>query len=141
MKKLKVLNTGKKTRSRLGYNFEPKKEKEIEVSNREYMTVKAVRDFEVEILDNTEKESDGTEGSETLNVENDDIDHTVPEEEIEEDTESDSEESINLSDLTVDEAIKAVENGKIGADEAIAQEIQGKNRSTLLDELEGMKTE
>ncbi|UOQ43357.1 hypothetical protein MUN89_15710 [Halobacillus salinarum] len=124
MKDIKVINKGKKTRFRLGVGFSPKEPVELTVSNREYLTVKAVKDFQVEVINpDSDKGSDISSTKTSDNPQN----HT--------------EEDFNLSDLTVDEVIKAVQEGKLDIDQAIADEMEGKNRSTLLDELEGMKAE
>ncbi|WP_373896378.1 hypothetical protein [Virgibacillus sp. CBA3643] len=109
---VKVYNKGKKSRERLGIRFEPKAEREIEVSSKEYITVKAVKDFNVEIIEEEEeKEESGEDGKE------------------------------ELQELNIDEFINHVKDNDIDIDEAIAIEVAGKNRSTLLDQLEDMKKE
>ncbi|KQB92110.1 hypothetical protein [Geobacillus sp. PA-3] len=116
MKTLRVVNKGKKTRYRLGVEFPPNQTVEITVSNREYLTVKAVRDFEVEIVseDETKQSSDIAETD-------------AP--------------SLGVQDMTIDEVLQAVKEGKLSVDEALSQEKAGKNRSTLIDKLEALKEE
>jgi antitoxin component of MazEF toxin-antitoxin module len=144
MKKLKVTNTGKRMRDRLGLRFLPNQEQEVEVNNRQYLTLKAVKDFEVEILDDTNNNTDDNSGNDTdINNENDINDNDSNDETNNDDdlndTESDSDEELDYYDLNIDEVLKAVREGKIDVDEAIAREVAGKNRVTLLDQLEDMK--
>jgi hypothetical protein len=116
MKTLRVVNRGKKARYRLGVEFPPNQTVEITVSNREYLTVKAVRDFEVEIVSEDEtKQSHGI-------------------------AETDAP-SLDISGLTIDDVLEAVKEGKLSVDEALSQEKTGKNRSTLIDKLEALKEE
>jgi len=105
MKEVKVTNTGRRTRDRLGVQFNPKETVELMVNNRQLLTLRAVKDFKVEVV------------------------------------EPPVQEDINYSDLNVNEILKAVEEGKLTVEEAIAEEISGKNRSTLLDKLEELKDE
>lgn len=106
MKQVKVINTGKRTRERLGYRFDPKQEVELMVNNRQLLTLRAVKDFDVEVV------------------------------EVED---SPDQEVLNYSSLNVEEVLKAVKDGKLTVEEAIAKEIAGKNRTTLLDKLEELK--
>lgn len=116
MRRLRVVNRGKKTRHRVGVGFPPNKEVEVTVSNREYLTVKAVRDFEVTILDDEKKkDAPETSGNEVNSAE------------------------FNLSELNVSEVLKIVQEGKLKPEEAIALELTAKNRTTLIEKLENMK--
>ena len=101
---VKVTNTGRQTRERLGKPVKPKETVEFEVNQRQLLTLKAVRDFVVE-----EEEEELVE----------------PE--------------LNYSNLNMEEVLQAVKDGKLTVEEAIAKEISGKNRSTLLDKLEELK--
>ena len=104
MNEVKVTNVGRRTRDRLGIKFIPEQEETLSVNNRQLLTLRAVKDFKVE----------------------------VPEE-------PEGEEELNYSDLNMDEVLKAIEDGKITVDKAIAKEVAGKNRTTLLDKLEENK--
>lgn len=65
MKTLLVTNKGRRTRYRLGVGFEPDKETEIKVlNNRQYLTIKAVKDFVVK-----EKKDNKTKAKEEQNQE------------------------------------------------------------------------
>ncbi|MGG3790285.1 hypothetical protein [Geobacillus thermodenitrificans] len=119
MKTLRVVNKGRKTRYRLGVEFPPNKVVEITVGNREYLTVKAVRDFEVEIV---------SEGGKS---------ETKPSHESAKPATS----SLDVQSLTIDEVLEAVKEGKISVDDALSQEKAGKKRSTLIDKLESLKEE
>lgn len=114
--KLKVFNKGTRTRYRLGVGFPPKKEVEIEVSKRDYLTIKAVRDFEVMILeDSKEQNAQISPGNGPISGD------------------------IDLSELNISEVVKLVEEGKMKPEEAIAKEVAGKNRQTLIEKLEKLK--
>lgn len=104
MKEVKVTNTGRRVRERLGVRFDPKKTVELMVNNRQLLTLRAVKDFDVEVVED-----------------------------------SPVQEELNFSDLNMDEVLNAVKEGKLTVDEAIAKEVAGKNRSTLLDKLEELK--
>lgn len=117
MKTLRVVNKGRKTRYRLGVEFPPNKTVELTVGNREYLTVKAVRDFEVEIVNEGDK-------SETKHRH--------------ESAKTDAP-SLDVQSMTIDEVLEAVKEGKISVDEALSQEKAGKNRSRLIDKLEALK--
>lgn len=104
MKEVKVTNTGRRVRERLGVRFDPKKTVELMVNNRQLLTLRAVKDFDVEVVED-----------------------------------SPVQEELNYSNLNMDEVLNAVKEGKLTVDEAIAKEVAGKNRSTLLDKLEELK--
>lgn len=110
--KVRVTNTGKRVRERLGSRFLPNTEQEIEVNSRQYITLKAVKDFKVEIIEDEKKE----ETQDTV-----------------------SDEEVDYYDLNIEEVLKAVEEGVFDVDEAIAREVAGKNRVTLLEKLEEIK--
>ncbi|KMY60114.1 hypothetical protein [Geobacillus stearothermophilus] len=117
MKTLRVVNKGKKARYRLGVEFPPNQTVEITVSNREYLTVKAVRDFEVEIVSEDDK-SEAKHSHESAKT-------NAP--------------SLDVQSMTIDEVLEAVKEGKLSVDEALSQEKAGKKRSTLIDKLESLK--
>ncbi|MED3733900.1 hypothetical protein [Geobacillus stearothermophilus] len=119
MKTLRVVNKGRKTRFRLGIEFPPNKVVEVTVGNREYLTVKAVRDFEVEIVEKDDKSGarDRHESAKTAGN------------------------SLDVQSMTIDEVLEAVKEGKISVDDALSQEKSGKKRSTLIDKLEALKEE
>ncbi|MEB3752490.1 hypothetical protein MKY25_01655 [Geobacillus sp. FSL W8-0032] len=119
MKTLRVTNKGKKARYRLGVEFPPNQTVEITVSNREYLTVKAVRDFEVEIVSEGDK-------SETKRRH---------------ESAKPTEPALDVQSMTIDEVLEAVKEGKLSVDEALSQEKAGKKRSTLIDKLEALKEE
>lgn len=108
MIRVRVKNTGRRTRHRLGVEFPPGEEKTVEVSTREYITIKAVKDFKIMRTENlSSKPENGEENT--------------------------------FQDLTIEEAINYVEDEEISVEEAIQLEKEGKNRSTLIEKLEGMK--
>lgn len=118
MNEVKVTNVGRRTRDRLGVKFVPKQEEALSVNNRQLLTLRAVKDFKVEVVEPEE----------------------VPENEGEPEGEGESVgQELNYSDLNIDEVMKAIEDGKITVDEAIAKEIAGKNRASLLEKLEDNK--
>jgi len=114
MNEVKVTNVGRRTRDRLGIKFVPKQEETLSVNNRQLLTLRAVKDFKVEV-----------------------IEQEVPEEP--EGEEESVGQELNYSDLNMDEVLKAIEDGKITVDKAIAKEVAGKNRTTLLEKLEENK--
>ncbi|ADI25339.1 hypothetical protein [Geobacillus sp. C56-T3] len=117
MKTLRVVNKGRKTRYRLGIEFPPNQPVEITVGNREYLTVKAVRDFEVEIIEKDDKSETKHRHESAKTAGN----------------------SLDVQSMTIDEVLEAVKEGKISVDEALSQEKAGKNRSRLIDKLEALK--
>lgn len=141
MKKLTVINKGKQVRHRLGVGFLPNKETEITVSSREYLTIKAVRDFDiVKEVDLTEKKKKKKkEKDSNSNMDNNNDNDNNNQEGNQEGNENSEENNLDLQSMNMEQVIQVVEEGAISIDEAIALEIQGKNRATLLDKLEGMK--
>lgn len=130
MTKIKVTNTGNRVRERLGSRILPNQTVEIEVNSRGYLTFKAVRDFEVEVLDVEEKE--------TAEVSSE----TTEEENASQDEELDAQDGeLDYYELTIDEVLKAVDEGVYDVGEALALEIAGKNRVTLIDKLETLISE
>lgn len=103
MRKVKVTNSGRRVRYRLGKRFDPKETVELEVNNRQLLTLRAVKDFVVEVV------------------------------------EPPVQEGFNYSNLNIEEVLNAVKEGKLTVEEAIAKEVSGKNRATLLDKLEELK--
>lgn len=161
MKKIKVTNTGRRIRERLGSRFLPNQEQELIVNNRQYLTLKAVKDFSVEIIENenTEEynENSGSDNENgyinnkivTKDNESTEINQTSDEINIKTDNMSNEEETnpndaqqddeLDYYDLNIEEVLKAVEEGAFDVDEAIAYEVAGKNRVTLLEKLEEIK--
>lgn len=149
-RKVRVINRGKRIRDRLGSRFLPNQPQELEVNSRQYLTLKAVKDFDVEILDSdNDTDSNNTVNS---NVDNDsqihsdvdnDIDSSI-DDDVVNDGENDAEysqddEVLDYYDLNIEEVLKAVREGIFDVDEAIAYEVAGKNRVTLLEKLEDLK--
>lgn len=143
MKKVKVTNKGNKKRERLGSRFIPKDSKILEVNSRQYMTLKSVKDFEVEVLDEYDKKRfEAKKEDDVLELDQQDgvIDHDVNDQEKEVfENEEDQEDAFDYDDLTINDVLKAVDEGVLSVDEAIAKEVAGKNRVTLLDKLEDQK--
>lgn len=52
---VQVINKGKRTRDRLGSRFEPNKTVELKVNSRQFLTLKAVKDLEVNIVNKDEQ--------------------------------------------------------------------------------------
>lgn len=129
-----VINTGRRVRDRLGSRFLPNQERILKVNGRQYLTLKAVKDFKVTIVDNNESnqvekpEVDSNEKSEEENVEQN-----------EKDTQEIQELQELINESTVDHVLDMVNNSDINIDEAIAYETVGKNRTTLIDKLEELK--
>jgi len=157
-RKVRVINRGKRIRDRLGSRFLPNQPQELEVNSRQYLTLKAVKDFKVEIIEDEKKEENNLEGNSTDTViidEHNDIDSendsninnkVVTKEETQEDTQENAEytvsdEEVDYYDLNIEEVLKAVEEGVFDVDEAIAYEVAGKNRVTLLEKLEEIKAQ
>lgn len=152
MNLVKVTNIGKKPRSRIGVTFKPDEPVEMEVSSRDYLVLNSVKSLHVEKLEGkTEKnkedpeqdtentddeESEEYEGSgEVEKIEDSDIEH---EEESDELTEDQIKE---MQDQNIENFMKYVEEGAVPIEKAIEIEEDGKNRKTLIDELESMKEE
>jgi hypothetical protein len=129
---VKVVNKGRRIRDRLGSRFLPNEEQILEVNPNQYIALKAVRDFEVEILDNNSDIDSNNANDIDIAVEN-----NLGDSEINND--HNSNDDLDYYDLTVDEVLKAVEEGKFSVEEVIGLEVAGKNRRTLLDKLEDMK--
>lgn len=135
MSKTKVLvtNNGKRIRDRLGSRFLPNETKEMEVNRRQYLTLKAVKDFTVEIIKEDKKKDDDNNIKSNVDINN----QVVTKDEDNEKNTFDDE--LDYYDLNVEEVLRAVEEGVFDVDEAIAYEVAGKNRVTLLDKLEELK--
>lgn len=121
--RIRVINKGRRVRERLGSRFLPNQEQELFVNSRQYLTLKAVKDFEVEVIDS---DSNDANHDDDIDSENDAKDSVFDEE-------------LDYYDLNIENVLKAVEEGVFGVDEAIAYEVAGKNRVTLLDKLEELK--
>lgn len=128
-------------RDRLGLRFVPHQEKAVEVNSRQYLTLKAVKDLDITIIDDAEDNENTNDINTNIND-----DSTVMDEDDTEIENNDTDEVTDIQELqkeidgsTVDEVIAMVEGGQISADEAIAYETVGKNRPTLLDKLEELK--
>lgn len=132
--RIRVINKGRRVRERLGSRFLPNQEQELFVNSRQYLTLKAVKDFEVELLDNNHSNIDSDSDNDTDNHD-DGVDS--------EDNAKDSvfDEELDYYDLNIEEVLKAVTEGIFDVDEAIALEVAGKNRVTLLEKLEELKQE
>lgn len=137
MRTIKVINKGKRIRERLGSRFLPNQEHTLEVNSREYLTLKAVKDFEIQIMDsnnsNNASNSDSNPNKANDNVSDYDTDRNNSNDAVESE--------LNYHDLNVEQVLEAIENGSFSADEAIAKEVAGKNRVTLLNKLEEIKQE
>lgn len=132
--KVRVTNIGNRIRDRLGSRFYPNQTKEVEINKRHLVILRAVKDFTVEVI-SEENENTATENNIKSNVKiNNDI---VTKEENEE--QIDENEVFDYDSLTIDQVLEAIESGQITVEEAIAFEVAGKNRSTLLNKLEVMK--
>lgn len=126
-RKVVVTNVGRRVRERLGSRFLPNESQELEVNSRQYLTLKAVKDFVVEIVENdknTNEEIKQSENDDNNNVENDE-----------------NEGELDYYDLNIEEVLKAVNEGIFDVDKAIALELAGKNRVTLIEKLEEIKQE
>lgn len=136
---VKVVNRGKRVRDRLGSRFLPHVEQTLKVNNRQYLTLKAVKDFEVTIIDkNVDNDSDINVNN---NMDNNNKNNNDADKADNAHNNGELGEKINYDDLTINEVIKAVKEGKIDVDEAIGLEVAGKNRVTLLNKLEDLKKE
>lgn len=132
-RKVRVINRGKRIRDRLGSRFLPNETKEMEVNRRQYLTLKAVKDFTVEIIKEDKKKDDDINIKSNVDINN----QVVTKDEDNEKNSFDDE--LDYYDLNIEEVLRAVEEGVFDVDEAIAYEVAGKNRVTLLDKLEELK--
>lgn len=135
MSKIRVLvtNNGKRIRDRLGSRFLPNEKKEMEVNKRQYLTLKAVKDFTVEIIGEDKKKDDDINIKSNVDINNKVVTKG-------EDNEKNSfDDEVDYYALNVEEVLKAVKEGIFDVDEAIAYEVAGKNRVTLLNKLEELK--
>lgn len=117
---VKVINKGKRVRDRVGVRFVPNKEYTVTVSKNQFVSLRAVKDFYVEEV----------------------TEETVPEEEVEEEpAELEDEEELieNLKSMNVEDFLQKVKESNIDIDTAIAIETTGKNRVTLIEQLEELK--
>lgn len=130
MKKVKVINKGRRMRDRLGSRFFPEQEKIMEVNNRQHLTLKAVRNFQVEVIEEANNQSD------SVNKINNKV---VTKEEPENEKEPNSSDELNYHDLNIEEVLKAVEDGSLDVNEAVEHETANKNRVTLLEKLKEFK--
>lgn len=137
MIKVRVTNIGQRTRSRLGVSVKPKETVELTVTSRQFITVKAVKDFKVEIIDEENKKTESlpNENEESENNNNENNSHSSN------DVESEKAENLDINKLTADEVVQAVKDGILNIDEAIALEVAGKSRVTLIEKLEKLKEE
>lgn len=128
-----MINRGKRIRDRLGSRFLPNQPQELEVNSRQYLTLKAVKDFTVEIINEDKKKDDDNNIKSNVDINN----QVVTKDEDNEKNTFDDE--LDYYDLNVEEVLRAVEEGIFDVDEAIAYEVAGKNRVTLLNKLEELK--
>lgn len=135
MSKIRVLvtNNGKRIRDRLGSRFLPNQTKEMEVNRKQYLTLKAVKDFTVEIIEEDKKKDDNNNIKSNVDINN----KVVTKDEDNEKNGFGDE--LDYYDLNIEEVLKAVKEGVFDVDEAIAYEVAGKNRVTLLNKLEELK--
>ena len=135
MSKTRVLvtNNGKRIRDRLGSRFLPNETKEMEVNRKQYLTLKAVKDFTVEIIEEDKKKDDNNNIKSNVDINN----KVVTKDEDNEKNRFGDE--LDYYDLNIEEVLKAVKEGIFDVDEAIAYEVAGKNRVTLLNKLEELK--
>lgn len=131
--KVEVFNKGKRVRERLGSRIAPKERKIFEVNANQYMTLKAVKDFEVRILDHNSDIANDVDNDNDSEIDNKHESVSVS------DSDNDAVSELDFNSMTIDEVLEAVENGQIDVDKAIALEITGKNRKTLLNKLEELK--
>lgn len=131
--KVEVFNKGKRVRERLGSRIAPRERKIFEVNANQYMTLKAVKDFEVRILDHNSDIANDVDNDNDSEIDNKHESVSVS------DSDDDAVSELDFNSMTIDEVLEAVENGQIDVDKAIALEITGKNRKTLLNKLEELK--
>lgn len=131
--KVEVFNKGKRVRERLGSRIAPKERKIFEVNANQYMTLKAVKDFEVRILDHNSDIANDVDNDNDSEIDNKHESVSVS------NSDNDAVSELDFNSMTIDEVLEAVENGQIDVDKAIALEITGKNRKTLLNKLEELK--
>lgn len=132
-RKVRVINRGKRIRDRLGSRFLPNQPQELEVNSRQYLTLKAVKDFTVEIIEEDKKKDDNNNIKSNVDINNKVI---TKDEDNEKNGFGDE---LDYYDLNIEEVLKAVKEGIFDVDEAIAYEVAGKNRVTLLNKLEELK--
>ena len=95
--------------------------------------LKAVKDFEVRILDHNSDIANDVDNDNDSEIDNKHESVSVS------DSDDDAVSELDFNSMTIDEVLEAVENGQIDVDKAIALEITGKNRKTLLNKLEELK--
>lgn len=127
---LKVINEGKKAVYRLGHRFDPKEEKEIQVTKKQVLTIKAHRDLKVQIVDEEKEvpEFSGTSEEMKLEVGGE----VLPMEE----KAFDPIEFVTSS--TVNEVMEKVEGGGLSAEKALEIEKENQGRSSLISKLEAV---
>ncbi|MED3648634.1 hypothetical protein P4475_17835 [Halalkalibacterium halodurans] len=127
---LKVINEGKKAVYRLGHRFDPKEEKEIQVTKKQVLTIKAHRDLKVQIVDEKKEvpEFSGTSEEMKLEVGGE----VLPMEE----KAFDPIEFVTSS--TVNEVMEKVEGGGLSAEKALEIEKENQGRSSLISKLEAV---
>lgn len=113
MANVRVTNTSGRTKSRLGITLKPGKSKEVEVNSRDYFVLKAAKSFKVEKLDETNEKK-------TKELE---IDAPLRE----------------LQDKNIEDFLAQVKEYDMDIDTAIETEQKGKNRSSLIEQLEELK--
>lgn len=113
MAKVNVTNTGNRTRIRLGTRLAPGESKTFDVNARGRIALNAVRDFTVEPIEE-EKQPAGDQNDQDVLKE-------------------------KLAAVNIDGALTMVKGGELSVDEAIALETVGKNRATLIEQLEHLK--
>lgn len=134
-----VTNTGKRVRDRLGSRFLPNESQTLYVNSRQYLTLKAVKDFEVSIAKDEHAKLDEDTAEQLITSEHKESDKKEDEAEQERSSQDIQELQEKLNESNVDQVIEMVANNELTVDEAIAYETVGKNRTTLLDKLEELK--
>lgn len=124
MKKIKVTNNSKRTKSRLGVNLKGGESTDVTVNSRDYLVLKASKSLDVEVLEGDKKVE--SENEQTTKTESD---------------EQDEENGYDFSDMNVDDTITFVKDNEVNADDAIEAEKAGKNRKSVIEQLEAMKEE
>lgn len=122
MQLVNVTNNGKKIINRLGVSIKPSETKELKVTPRQLLVVQAVRSFTVEKVGNEEKDP-ALNQNEGQNAE-------LADEEIQ-----------ALQKKNIEDFKAEVVERELDLDKAIEIEEAGKGRSSLIEELEGLKEE
>ncbi|MDZ5782105.1 hypothetical protein [Marinococcus luteus] len=124
MNTIEVTNTGKRSRARLGINFEPNKTRTVEATKRQTVVLRAVKDFDIKIIPE-EPAGESTNGGDGKDKGGDE---TLTDAQLEE-----------IQAMTIENFKKAIAEYGISNEDAIAIEENGQKRKSLLEELEAPK--